>query len=52
MLDGGGNDSDVVDNDAWHAAVMWHYVECCLDRKVSARPPLIADTDRTYLTRS
>ena len=52
VLNSSGNDSDIVDNDAWHTAVMWHNVECCLDWKVSARLPLIADTDGTYLTRS
>ena len=34
VLDGGGNDGDVVDSDARHMAVTWQCVECCLDGKV------------------
>ena len=34
VLDGGGNDGDVVDSDVRHAAVTWQCVECCLDGKV------------------
>ena len=34
VLDGEGNDGDVVDSNTWHAAVTWQCVECCLDGKV------------------
>jgi hypothetical protein len=40
VMDGGDDDDDVVDSDAWHALVTWHCVGCCLGGKVSARPAL------------